>query len=82
MHVLQSLGVDTIGAVAIGAVALPEKGWEEVARKMIDDRRSQLSAAFKRVKTERQEEALNAELKRMADLEAYVRACEFMKAED
>jgi hypothetical protein len=68
---LEELGVD-----AIGQVKLPEKGWQAIANKMIENRRKQVSAAFRRAKTGRHEEALTAELKRMADLESYLRACE------
>jgi hypothetical protein len=43
---------------------------------MIENRRKQITAAFRRAKAEHHEEALIAELKRMADLESYLRACE------
>lgn len=71
MTILEELGVD-----AVGQVQLPEKGWQAIAQKMIENRRKQVTAAFRRAKTERQEEALQVELKRMADLEAYVRVCQ------
>jgi hypothetical protein len=79
MRALEELGIDTIGQVS-----LPEKGWQQAAKKLIEDRRKQLSAASRRIKTERQAEALDAELKRIVDLESYVRACEYMeqKSED
>lgn len=68
---IKELGVDVIGEVV-----LPEKGWQMVARKMIEDRRMQITTAFRRAKAEHHEEALFAELKRIADLENYLRACE------
>jgi len=71
MTVLEELGVD-----AIGPVRLPEKDWQVIALKMIEDRRKQVTAAFRRARTERHNEALTAELKRMADLETYVRVCQ------
>ena len=71
MTTLEELGVD-----AIGQVQLPEKGWQAIAHKMIENRRKQVTAAFRRAKTERHEEALTTELKRMADLESFLRACE------
>jgi hypothetical protein len=71
MTTLEELGVDVIGQVE-----LPEKGWQMVARRMIENRRKQITAAFRRAKAEHHEEALIAELKRMADLESYLRACE------
>lgn len=71
MGILQDLGID-----AIGEVHLPQEGWQAAAHRMIENRRKQVTSAFRRVKTERQEEALTDELKRMADLESYVRACE------
>jgi len=71
MTTLEELGVD-----AIGQVQLPEKGWQVIAQRVIEYRRKQVTAAFRRAKTERHEDALTTELKRMADLESYLRACE------
>jgi hypothetical protein len=43
---------------------------------MIEMCRRQVNSAFRRVITERQEQALTAELERMANLERYVRVCQ------
>src|SRR4051812_37335321 len=71
MGILQDLGID-----AIGEVHLDQEGWQVAALRMIENRRKQVTAAHRRVKTERHEEALIAELKRLANLENYVRACQ------
>lgn len=70
MSVLTDLGVDEVRLVR-----LPEEGWHAVALLMIDARRRQVIAAQKRATFEFQQEAVLAELKRMSDLELYVRTC-------
>jgi hypothetical protein len=70
MGILEELGID-----AIGQVDLPQGGWHSAALKMVEDRRKQVTRAKVRAKTERQEQALLVELKRLADLEEYVRVC-------
>jgi hypothetical protein len=70
MELLQELGVD-----ALGPVRIAQEGWHQTALSMIDARRKQVTAAQGRAKTEEQQEAVLKELKRMSDLEFYVRGC-------
>lgn len=77
MGPLEELGVD-----AIGAVSIPQEGWYQTALSMIEGRRRQVVAAQGRAITELQREAVLRELKRMSDLEFYVRAMQLLTTKE
>ena len=70
MGTLEELGIDSIGSVHIA-----QEDWHQTALSMIGARRKQVIAAEGCVTTEEQREAVLMELKRMSDLEFYVRSC-------